>query len=252
VSARYVVFDEIDRAEDNVGSEGAPGALAEARQTTFEHNRKTYYPSSPTIEGQSPIAALYAQGTQRVALAECIHCGHLQPLEFERLVRSDDGAAAYYPCCECGALHAESDATVRAKAAAVHRAGLVAIICIGESLAEREAGRTIEVLTRQLQGSLPATARACDTVVAYEPVWAIGTGKVAVPAQVAEAHAAIRAQLGHQVAEGGTIRLLYGGSVKPDNASELLRVADVDGALVGGASLDAGQFLAIAATAPSR
>jgi triosephosphate isomerase len=150
------------------------------------------------------------------------------------------------------ALHAESDATVRAKAAAVHRAGLVAIICIGESLAEREAGRTIEVLTRQLQVSVPATARACDTVVAYEPVWAIGTGKVAVPAQVAEAHAAIRAQLAHQVAEGGAIRLLYGGSVKPDNASELLRVANVDGALVGGASLDAGQFLAIAATAPSR
>jgi triosephosphate isomerase len=150
------------------------------------------------------------------------------------------------------ALHAESDATVRAKAAAAHRAGLMAIICIGESLAEREAGHTIEVLTRQLQGSVPATAGARDTVVAYEPIWAIGTGKVAVPSQVAEAHAAIRAQLGRQVAEGGTIRLLYGGSVKPENAEELLRLADVDGALVGGASLDAGQFLAIAAAAPSR
>ena len=150
------------------------------------------------------------------------------------------------------ALHAESDATVRAKAAAAHRAGLVAIICIGESLAERDAGRTIEVLTRQLEGSVPAAARAVDTVVAYEPIWAIGTGKVAATAQVAQAHAAIRAQLARQVAGGGAIRLLYGGSVKPGNAAELLALADVDGALVGGASLDADQFLAIAAAAPPR
>lgn len=111
VSARYVVFDEIDRSEDSVGGEGSPGALAEARQTTFEQNRKIYYPSSPTIEGESPIAKLYALGTQREALAECIHCGHAQPLRFESLIRSADRAQALYPCAECGGLHAESDKT---------------------------------------------------------------------------------------------------------------------------------------------
>lgn len=111
VSARYIVFDEIDRAEGNVGNEGSPGALAEARQTTFEQNRKIYYPSSPTIEGESPIAKLYATGTQRTAQARCIHCGHVQALEFERLIKSDDGQNAMYPCIECGALHLESDKT---------------------------------------------------------------------------------------------------------------------------------------------
>jgi phage terminase large subunit GpA-like protein len=111
VSARYVVFDEIDRSEDNVGSEGAPGALAEARQTTFESNRKTYYPSSPTVDGASPIDDLFKIGTQREALAECIHCEHLQPLQFERLIQSEDGTAALYPCIECGGIHEESDKT---------------------------------------------------------------------------------------------------------------------------------------------
>ena len=111
VSARYIVFDEIDRSENNVGNEGSPGALAEARQTTFEQNRKIYYPSSPTIEGESPIAKLYATGTQRDAQAECIHCGHIQPLEFERLIKSDDGQNALYPCIECGGIHFESDKT---------------------------------------------------------------------------------------------------------------------------------------------
>lgn len=111
VAARYIVYDEIDRSEDNVGSEGAPGALAEARQTTFEQNRKIYYPSSPTIEGESPIDALYASGTQREALAECIHCGQAQVLAFERLMKSEDGTQALYPCQECGGLHQESDKT---------------------------------------------------------------------------------------------------------------------------------------------
>lgn len=111
VSARYIVYDEIDRSEGNVGNEGAPGALAEARQTTFEQNRKIYYPSSPTIEGESPIDALYKGGTQREAMAECIHCGHAQTLEFERLIKSEDGQQVMYPCAECGGLHFESDKT---------------------------------------------------------------------------------------------------------------------------------------------
>ena len=111
LAVRRVLFDEIDRAKENVGGEGDPTELAETRQTTFERNRKAYYPSSPTIEGESPIATLYMRGTQREALAECIHCGHAQPLDFFNLVRSDDGKRAMYPCCECGGLHEEGDKT---------------------------------------------------------------------------------------------------------------------------------------------
>lgn len=117
LSATYGVFDEIDRSKENVGGEGSPDKLFEARMTGHELDRKTYYPSSPTIEGESPIKALYDRGTQRVALAECIHCGHAQPLDFfddngdPRLIRSDDGKAAFYPCCECGGLHGEGDKT---------------------------------------------------------------------------------------------------------------------------------------------
>jgi phage terminase large subunit GpA-like protein len=108
VSARYLVYDEIDRSDSSVQGEGSPSALAEARQTTFEQNRKAYYPSSPTIEGESAIADLFAQGTQREALADCIHCGHAQPLDFFKLIRSDDGQALY-PCEECGGIHTEAD-----------------------------------------------------------------------------------------------------------------------------------------------
>lgn len=117
LSATYGVFDEIDRSKDNVGGEGSPDELLETRMTSHERDRKTYYPSSPTIEGESPIQTLYERGTQRVALAECIHCGHAQPLDFfdehgsPRLIRSDDGREAYYHCCECGGLHGEGDKT---------------------------------------------------------------------------------------------------------------------------------------------
>jgi phage terminase large subunit GpA-like protein len=109
VPARRVLFDEVDRAEANVNGEGDPVALAEARQTTFERNRKAYYPSSPTITGESIIEKLYLRGTQHIALADCVHCGHAQPLEFERLILSDDGQNALYPCMECGACMTETD-----------------------------------------------------------------------------------------------------------------------------------------------
>ena len=109
VPARRVLFDEVDRAEANVNGEGDPVALAEARQTTFERNRKAYYPSSPTITGESIIEKLYLRGTQHEALADCVHCGHTQTLHFERLTLSDDGQNAMYPCCECGAYMFESD-----------------------------------------------------------------------------------------------------------------------------------------------
>lgn len=145
-------------------------------------------------------------------------------------------------------LHGETDATVRAKAEAAFRAGLTAIVCIGETEAERKSGQTLDVLGRQLAGSLPDAATAEDTVVAYEPVWAIGTGLTPTTADVAEAHDFIRTTLVKRFgAEGQGMRILYGGSVKPGNAAELMAVAHVDGALVGGASLKASDFLAICA-----
>ena len=142
--------------------------------------------------------------------------------------------------------HHETDAQVRAKALAAHRAGLTAIVCIGEQRAERESGQTLAVIGRQLDGSLPD--RAAGLVIAYEPVWAIGTGLTPTPADVAEAHAFIRKKLTERYgADGAAVRILYGGSVKPSNARELLTIANVNGALVGGASLKAADFLAIAA-----
>jgi triosephosphate isomerase len=144
--------------------------------------------------------------------------------------------------------HKETDVEVRAKAQAAWRAGLTAIVCIGETHSEREAGRTLDVLGHQLDGSLPDGATAANLVVAYEPVWAIGTGLTPTPADVAEVHAFIRGRLAARYGDTAeSIRILYGGSVKPSNAAELMAVANVDGALVGGASLKAEDFLGIAA-----
>lgn len=143
--------------------------------------------------------------------------------------------------------HGETDAIVAAKAAAVCRAGLIPIICVGESLAERDAGKTLAVIATQLAGSIPDEAGRGDTVIAYEPVWAIGTGRTPTVAQVEEVHQAVGRALDARFGAAGLqIRVLYGGSVKPDNAAELMAVAGVDGALVGGASLKAADFLAIA------
>jgi triosephosphate isomerase len=144
-------------------------------------------------------------------------------------------------------LHQETDSDVRAKALAARRAGLLAVVCVGESRDERVTGRTLDVVAAQVEGSLPDGAAAESLVVAYEPVWAIGTGLTPTPADVAEVHAFIRRKLVKRFgAAGQGMRILYGGSVKPSNAKELMAVADVDGALVGGASLKADEFLAIA------
>jgi triosephosphate isomerase len=144
-------------------------------------------------------------------------------------------------------FHGETDAIVAAKAVAACRAGLSPIICVGESLQERDVGETLSVIARQLAGSVPDDAARPDTVIAYEPVWAIGTGRTPTLAQVEEVHQAIGRALDARFgAAGRQIRVLYGGSVKPDNAASLLAVAGVDGALVGGASLKAADFLAIA------
>jgi len=142
--------------------------------------------------------------------------------------------------------HGESDALVRQKCEAAKRAGLAAIVCVGETLAQRDAGETLAVVERQLKGSLPDGLGAADFAIAYEPVWAIGTGRTPTIAQVEEVHGHIRRTLAAVAATPGSVRILYGGSVKPDNAQGLMRAADVDGALVGGASLVAGDFWAIA------
>jgi triosephosphate isomerase len=135
--------------------------------------------------------------------------------------------------------HGETDEVVRRKAEAAHRAGLVAIVCIGETLEQRRAGQTLAITSRQLKGSVPAGATAANTVIAYEPVWAIGTGLTPTVAEVGEVHESIRQQMEPE------LRILYGGSVKPANAAELMAVANVNGALVGGASLKAADFIGI-------
>ncbi|MEQ1780416.1 MAG: triose-phosphate isomerase [Hyphomonadaceae bacterium] len=146
------------------------------------------------------------------------------------------------------AIHGESDAVVVLKAAAAFRAGLTPIICVGESLAERDSGRTLDVVRTQLAGSIPDSAGSMPTIIAYEPVWAIGTGRTPTLPQVAEVHQAMVETLTTRFgAAGASIPLLYGGSVKPENAPELMQTAGVDGALVGGASLKAADFLRIAA-----
>ena len=144
--------------------------------------------------------------------------------------------------------HGETDALVKAKAEAAIAAGLVAIVCIGETEAERDAGRTLDVIGTQLDGSVPAGATAATLVIAYEPVWAIGTGRTPTLAEIAEVHAFLRDRLTGLIgSEAKGTRLLYGGSVKPSNASEIFAVPHVDGALVGGASLKAADFGAIVA-----
>ena len=145
--------------------------------------------------------------------------------------------------------HEETSELVKAKAQAAIAAGLVAIVCLGETLAEREAGDTLSVVHAQLNGSLPDGATGATTIVAYEPVWAIGSGLTPTPDQVAEVHQAIRAGLSALTSaeEAHQIRILYGGSVKPSNAAELMAIDNVDGALVGGASLKADDFADIIA-----
>jgi len=162
------------------------------------------------------------------------------------MLRDAGAAAVIVGHSERRRYHGETDAAVRAKALAARRAGLLAIICVGETRAERDAGRAQIVVRTQLAGSL--AGGAADFIVAYEPVWAIGTGLTPTPDDVAAMHRLIREQLTARFGGAGNdVRILYGGSVKPANAKELLTIDNVDGALIGGASLKADEFLAIAA-----
>ena len=146
----------------------------------------------------------------------------------------------------------ESDAEVKAKAEGALSVGLNVILCVGESLEVRESGKAIDTVTAQLDASLPASTgnQEAELAIAYEPIWAIGTGKIPTMPEIAEMHAAIRAKLGERFGEdGGQVRILYGGSVKASNAGEIFAIRDVDGALVGGASLKAADFVPIVAAA---
>lgn len=148
--------------------------------------------------------------------------------------------------------HHETDDIVRAKALAAWRAGLLAIVCVGETRTERDAGQAMEVVGRQLAGSIPDGATAANLVVAYEPVWAIGTGLTPTSEDIEQIHTFIRRKLMDRFKEEGAgVRVLYGGSLKPGNAAEILSLADVNGGLIGGASLKAADFLAIAAAVPT-
>jgi len=143
--------------------------------------------------------------------------------------------------------HEESSELVRAKARAAHEAGMMAVICIGESLAQREAQNTLDIIAGQLSSSVPDTSTGENTVIAYEPIWAIGSGLTATTAQIGEVHDFIRARLERRLGAGVglSVRLLYGGSVKPANAADIFAVPNVDGALVGGASLSEADFTPI-------
>jgi len=175
---------------------------------------------------------------------------HTGDLSAEML--ADSGASAIIVGhSERRADHGETDELVRQKTEAAWRAGLTAIVCIGETQAQRDDGQTLNICSGQLAGSLPDGATSANLVVAYEPVWAIGTGLTPTAKDVEQVHAFIRGVLTDRFkGEGGKIRILYGGSVKPSNAAELMAVANVNGALVGGASLKAADFLAIAAGCP--
>ncbi len=147
--------------------------------------------------------------------------------------------------------YGEVDAVVRDKAAAAQMAGLIPLVCVGETVEQREAGEAVEIVTKQVEGSIPNGSSASTVIVAYEPVWAIGTGRSATVKDIAEIHNSIRTVLSKIVVDGESVRILYGGSVKPDNAAAILSVDNVNGALVGGASLNAHEFFSIAEAAPS-
>jgi triosephosphate isomerase len=195
-----------------------------------------------------------AKGTKVAVGAQDCHPkasgAHTGDLSAEML--ADAGAGAIIVGhSERRADHGESDALVRQKAEAAWRAGLTAIVCIGETQKQRDTGQTLDICGGQLNGSLPDGSTAANLVVAYEPVWAIGTGLTPTAQDVEQVHRFIRGVLTDRFkAEGGRIRILYGGSVKPSNAPELMAVANVNGALIGGASLKAADFLAIAAGCP--
>jgi triosephosphate isomerase len=202
------------------------------------------------------VPALFLHDVSQQLQGSAVHWGAQDCSSHEAGAFTGEISAAMlaeFGCChvivghsERRALHGESDALVAAKAAAALAHGLVPIVCVGETLAERDAGRTEAVVGRQLGAAVELLGKRIDgVVVAYEPVWAIGTGKTASPAEAQAVHAFLRQLLGDAGAAAGSLRILYGGSVKADNAAQLFAEADIDGGLIGGASLKAADFIAI-------
>ncbi len=232
-------------AAGNWKMNGTPAALTEVAALCAAH-------SAPGVDVLlCPPATLLAQmaaATQDHALmvggqdchanASGAHTGDISA----QMLKAAGAGAVITGHSERRTDHGETDADVSAKSQAAYDAGLIAVICIGETLDERESGTTLSVIDTQLAGSIPDNATAANTVIAYEPVWAIGTGKVPTTAQIGEVHAHIRARLAARFSDAADMRLLYGGSVKASNADDIFAVADVDGALVGGASLKASDF----------
>ncbi len=232
-------------AAGNWKMNGTGAALAELAALAESHSAPAadilICPPATLLSRAAEAARGIAIGGQDChAKASGAHTGDLSAA----MLKDAGASAVILGHSERRADHGETDAQVCAKAEAAMAEGLTAVICIGETLAEREAGNTLKVAGTQLAGSVPANATGANTVIAYEPVWAIGTGKVPTLEQIAEVHDFLRAELtarfGADTAD--SIRLLYGGSVKPSNAAEIFAVSNVDGALVGGASLKAADF----------
>jgi triosephosphate isomerase (TIM) len=234
---------------------GLAASLAEARRVQERLGEPNFAAGTEVMicPPTTLVATLAAQaaGSRLLVGAQDCHVesrgAHTGDIAAEML--KDAGAVAVIlGHSERRADHDERSVDVKLKVVAAHRAGLQAIVCIGETVGERRAGLTLSVVARQLKDSLPPAATANNTVIAYEPVWAIGTGLTPSAADVAQVHGFLRTALGERFgADGRGMRILYGGSVKPDNAGELMAVANVNGALVGGASLKADDLLAIVA-----
>src|SRR5262245_53199946 len=232
---------------------GLTSALAEARQVRDRLREPGFAPGVDVMI--CPPATLVAalarevEGSRLLVGAQDCHLAANGPHtgDIAAEMHKDAGATAVIVGhSERRAEHGERDGDVKAKALAAHRARLTAIVCIGETAGERRAGLTLQVVARQLAASLPQGANAENTVIAYEPVWAIGTGLTPTLQDVADVHGFLRRSLLEHVGSAGDgVRLIYGGSVRPDNARPLLGVGDVNGALVGGASLKATDFVAI-------
>ncbi len=237
-------------AAGNWKMNGSLAALAEIDQLLAQHPKPgcemLICPPAVLVHAMATRAAgsaLMVGGQDCHAKTSGAHTGDIAAVELK-----DVGAShVILGHSERRADHGETNADVAAKSIAAHEAGLVAVICVGETEAERDAGQTLDLIASQLAGSVPDCATAANTVIAYEPVWAIGTGRTPTNAQIAEVHTLMRAKLAARFADGGDFALLYGGSVKPSNAAEIFAIPHVNGALVGGASLKADDFGAIVA-----
>ncbi|WP_312528094.1 triose-phosphate isomerase [Paracoccus sp. (in: a-proteobacteria)] len=237
-------------AAGNWKMNGSLAALAEIDQLVAQHPKPNcdvlICPPAVLIHAMATRASgtpVMVGGQDCHAKTSGAHTGDIAAIELK-----DVGAThVILGHSERRADHGETNADVAAKCIAAHQAGLVAVICVGETEGERDAGQTLALIAEQLAGSVPDCATAANTVIAYEPVWAIGTGRTPTNDQIAEVHALMRDKLSARFADGADMSLLYGGSVKPGNAAEIFAIAHVNGALVGGASLKADDFGAIIA-----